>query len=101
MATPLPQSAFHHPAMFMHDVSRPGVQLILAQPWMAGLAPDQHQRIVESVFTIQGNKGEAILRAGDQVQGWYAVLTGLVKLQSQTSAGRRQGFLPPRSVRPA
>src|SRR5204863_10076229 len=38
-------------------------------------------------------KREAILHANQEVVGRYAVLTGLVKLQSQLSQGRRQGYL--------
>jgi CRP-like cAMP-binding protein len=37
--------------------------------------------------------GDVLLHAGEEVKGWYAVLNGLVKLQSQSAEGRRQGFL--------
>jgi CRP/FNR family cyclic AMP-dependent transcriptional regulator len=93
MALASPDSLFPGASMFMGDASRPGVQFILAQPWMAGLEQPMRERIVSSVYTLQGNKGEAILRANEDVLGWYAVLTGLVKLQSQLSQGRRQGYL--------
>lgn len=93
MASALPHNLFATPAMFMADISRPGVQFILAQPWMAGASEDMRRRIVDGIYTLQGNKGEAILRAGEEVEGWYAVLSGLVKLQSQLSQGRRQGYL--------
>ena len=92
MAT-LHNSIFSQSAMFMFDMSRPGVQFIVAQPWFAGLDPELQQRIVDAVYTMQGNKGEAVLKAGEEVKGWYAVLTGLVKLQSTLSQGRRQGYL--------
>src|SRR5205814_1083197 len=93
MAVALPHNLFPGSSMFMGDASRPGVQFILAQPWMAELPDTTRERIVNSVYTLQGNKGEAILRANEEVKGWYAVLTGLVKLQSQLSQGRRQGYL--------
>jgi CRP/FNR family cyclic AMP-dependent transcriptional regulator len=93
MPTTLPTSVFPHPGLFMADATRPGVQFMLAQPWFAGLAQEMQARIMDSVYTLQGGKGDTLLRAGEEVRGWYAVLTGLVKLQSQTSPGRRQGYL--------
>jgi len=93
MALALPNSVFPHAAMFMHDVTRPGVQFILAQPWFGALAPEMQERIVASVYTLQGSKGEVLLKCNEEVKGWYAVLTGLVKLQSEMSQGRRQAYL--------
>lgn len=77
----------------IEDVSRPGVRFMLAQPWMAGLPEDIRQRVVASIYTVRGSKGEAILRTGEPVKGWYAVLYGLVKLQTESAEGRRQAFL--------
>jgi len=93
MPTTLPTSVFPHPGLFMADATRPGVQFMLAQPWFPGLPQEMQARIMDSVYTLQGGKGDTLLRAGEEVRGWYAVLTGLVKLQSQTSPGRRQGYL--------
>lgn len=93
MAGALPHNLFPGSGMFMADISRPGVQFIVAQPWMASVSDEMRKRVVEGVTTLQGNKGDVILRAGEEVKGWYAVLSGLVKLQSQLSQGRRQGYL--------
>jgi CRP-like cAMP-binding protein len=79
--------------MLMGDVSRPAAQFIQAQPWMAGLPADLRQRVADGVYTLEGGKGEAMLRSGETVKGWYAVLYGLVKLQSESAEGRRQAFL--------
>jgi CRP-like cAMP-binding protein len=75
------------------DVSRPATQFLRGQRWFAELEPDTQARIADRVFTIQGSKGDVMLRSGEAVDGWYAVLSGLVKLQSQLSRGRRQGYL--------
>jgi CRP/FNR family cyclic AMP-dependent transcriptional regulator len=75
------------------DVSRPATQFLQAQSWMAGLPGDLRQRVADSVYTLEADKGETMLRAGDEVKGWYAVLYGLVKLQSESAEGRRQAFL--------
>ena len=76
-----------------HDISRPSSQFLHAQKWFAELPPETQLRIADKVFTLQGSKGDVMLRAGEQVQGWYAVLSGLVKLQSQSSQGRRSAYL--------
>jgi CRP/FNR family transcriptional regulator, cyclic AMP receptor protein len=75
------------------DISKPSTQFLRGQRWFADLDPETQERIADRVFTIRGNKGETMLRSGEAVKGWYAVLSGLVKLQSQISGGRRQGYL--------
>lgn len=79
--------------MFARDLTRPSAQFLQMQPWFAQLPADAQERVAGSVFTLQGSKGEVLLHAGEEVKGWYAVLSGLVKLQSQSAEGRRQAFL--------
>lgn len=76
-----------------HDISRPSTQFLQMQPWFATLPAAMQQRILQRVFTKRGRKGDMLLRAGEQVDGWYAVLSGLVKLQSQSAQGRLSVFL--------
>jgi len=76
-----------------HPVSSPSWQFLHAQPWFATLPAASQQRIADSVTTQRGRKGEVMLRSGDKVKGWYAVLSGLVKLQSQSAQGRLSVFL--------
>jgi CRP/FNR family transcriptional regulator, cyclic AMP receptor protein len=75
------------------DITKPSTQFLRAQRWFAELAPEVQERIAEQVYTFQGAKGDVMLRSGEEVKGLYAVLSGLVKLQSQSSQGRRQGYL--------
>lgn len=75
------------------DPARPAVQFMQSQPWFPELPADKQQEVAASVFTLSGSKGDVLLHAGEQVKGWYAVLGGLVKLQTQSADGRRQGFL--------
>ena len=75
------------------DISKPSSQFLRMQRWFGDLDPAMQERVTDKVFTIQGSKGDVMLRAGDEVQGWYAVLSGLVKLQSQSSQGRRSAYL--------
>jgi CRP/FNR family cyclic AMP-dependent transcriptional regulator len=69
------------------------VQFLHTQPWFGDLSDDLRSRVLESVRTVQGRKGEVLLAAGEETTGWHAVLYGLVKLQTQSTEGRRQAFL--------
>jgi CRP/FNR family cyclic AMP-dependent transcriptional regulator len=88
----LPSSPFA-PDLFLRNSSRSSLRFLSVQPWFAELDAARQSAIAAQVFTLQGNKGEVLLHAGEQVKGWYAVLSGLVKLQTQSASGRRQGFL--------
>ncbi len=68
-------------------------QFLRAQPWFRHLPEARQAQLINDVFTRQGKKGEVLLRAGDGVEGWYAVLSGLVKLQSSSGEGRVSAFL--------
>jgi CRP-like cAMP-binding protein len=80
-------------AVFVHEASRPAAQFFRLQPWFAHLPPAMADALVERSSLVRGAKGAVLLHAGEAVQGWYAVLAGLVSLQSQAADGRRQGFL--------
>ncbi|MCJ0763259.1 Crp/Fnr family transcriptional regulator [Variovorax terrae] len=76
-----------------HDISRPSTRLLQSQPWFQRLPEAARARVTERVRTQSGGKGEVLLREGEPVEGWYAVLSGLVKLQSQSPQGRLSVFL--------
>lgn len=75
------------------DISRPSSHFLATQPWFSRLPQALQSRVVDEVFTRTGDKGDLLLRAGEPVEGWYAVLSGLVKLQSQSPQGRLSVFL--------
>ena len=79
--------------MQIGDPSRPAAQFLAMQPWFRTLAAEHQQRLAGACSTLQGSKGQVLLHAGSEVKGWYAVITGLVKLQSESAQGRRQAFL--------
>lgn len=89
----LPQPAVPASVMSLQDTARPSIHFLRLQPWFPHLSADFQARILSSVSVLQGGKGEVLLRADEEVKGWYAVLNGLVKLQSQSAEGRRQAFL--------
>lgn len=49
--------------------------------------------MTESLLLSTAKKGEVMLQADTPVEGWYAVLSGLVKLQSLPVKGRFSTFL--------
>lgn len=78
----------------MHCDARPLARNFLAaQPWF-GLLDTAHQtRLLEQVALLPATKGQTVLPAGEPVQGWYAVLHGLVKLQTEAADGKRSAFI--------
>lgn len=76
-----------------HAAFPPSLRYLNAHPWFSELPAQNQADIAEQVYTLRANKGEVMLHAGEQVKGWYAVLSGLVKLQSQSAQGRLSVFL--------
>jgi len=68
-------------------------RFLAGQPWFPSLPAEHQARLRERSFTQDGRKGEVLLAEGAPVDGWYAVLSGLVKLQSTSSEGRVSAFL--------
>jgi len=68
-------------------------RLLRMQPWFAQLAPALQTSVQRSVFTVRARKGEVILRAGEPARGWYALLSGFVKLQSPGEDDQVSAFL--------
>ncbi|WP_137891422.1 Crp/Fnr family transcriptional regulator [Ramlibacter sp. 2FC] len=77
----------------LHSPCSPAANFLQSQPWHASLAPEEQLRVLERLTLVEGGKGDCLLPLGAQVQGWYAVLSGLVKLQSASAEGRVQAFL--------
>lgn len=63
------------------------------QAWFKTLAPDWQARLAGQSRLLRAAKGQVVLPAGEQVQGSYAVLDGLVKLQSVSVDGKHSAFL--------
>lgn len=68
-------------------------QFLAAQPWFATVPADLRERIFSEVSTLAGDKNNVLLPAGEKTSGWYAVLSGLVKLQSCSTDGDLSVFL--------
>jgi CRP/FNR family transcriptional regulator, cyclic AMP receptor protein len=77
----------------MLSASPSGSRFISGQPWFASVPAALQERLRDEVFAVHGEKGQVMMRAGSAVQGWHAVLSGLVMLQSPTSQGRSSAFI--------
>lgn len=71
----------------------PAPRFISAQPWFASVPAALQERLRNEVFAVQGDKGAVMMPAGSAVEGWHAVLSGLVMLQSPASKGRASAFI--------
>jgi CRP-like cAMP-binding protein len=58
------------------------LRFLQMQPWLCELAPALRARVIRSCTTLRAGKGEIALAAGEPAQGWYAVISGFVKLQA-------------------
>ena len=72
-----------------HSASR----FISAQPWFASVTPPLKERLCNDVWLVQAEKGTVLMPAGSRVDGWHAVLSGLVMLQSPASKKRSSAFI--------
>jgi CRP-like cAMP-binding protein len=66
---------------------------LATQPWYAALDGTLQSQLAGQVELLSAAKGDTVLPAGEPVQGWYAVLSGLVKLQTEAADGRRSAFI--------
>jgi len=66
---------------------------LATQPWFNALDAARQTQLTQRVEVLQASKGQTVLGAGEPVQGWYAVLSGLVKLQTEAADGRRSAFI--------
>lgn len=77
----------------MLSTQPPAPRFISAQPWFASVPAALQERLRDEVFAVQGDKGVVMMPAGSAVEGWHAVLSGLVMLQSPASKGRSSAFI--------
>ena len=68
-------------------------RFLAPQPWFTRLPLAAQQRVSDSLVYTSGKKGDVMLPAHAPVAGSYAVVSGLVKLQSVSVQGRSSTFL--------
>ncbi|WP_119964816.1 Crp/Fnr family transcriptional regulator [Simplicispira lacusdiani] len=73
----------------MFGTTSPAERFIACQPWFAGLPPELREQVRDSLYATEGAKGDVMLPAGTAVEGWHAVLSGLVMLRSPGATTQR------------
>ncbi|MDP2368605.1 Crp/Fnr family transcriptional regulator [Rhodoferax sp.] len=73
--------------------ANPIARFLTTLAWFNALPAQAQQALQTAVFTLRARKGTTVLPANEPVQGWYAVLSGLVKIESSVGAGRCSTFL--------
>lgn len=68
-------------------------RFLVAQSWFSSLPHSMQKHVDENVVRTAWKKGDLMLQANAPVEGWYAVLSGLVKLQSVPVKGRSSTFV--------
>ncbi len=63
------------------------------QPWFGCLPESLQDTVMQASFTVSGATGEVLLPAHECSAGWYAVLSGFVKLQGRGPDGQLSAFL--------
>jgi CRP/FNR family transcriptional regulator, cyclic AMP receptor protein len=72
----------------------PASQIFLrSQMWFPSLGTQQKAAVEAAAILIEGSRGDLMLHANEPAEGWYGVVSGLVKLQSVPSPGRQSVFL--------
>jgi CRP/FNR family cyclic AMP-dependent transcriptional regulator len=71
----------------------PVTRFLQTHAWFSQLPADKRAGVEAQVFTLSAERGAVVLPAGEQTQGWYGVLEGLVKISGRPTGGRRSDFL--------
>jgi len=69
-------------SVFLHD-----------QAWYASLPTPEREALLDVMVLRKGSKGDVLLSAGEPIDGWYGVLSGMAKLQTRAPDGRLSAFL--------
>ena len=84
-------------APLYHRQRRPTEAETHAIPWMALLAPAEHERAAQDLKIADADAGEFVCRAGRPATYWFGVIDGLLKMSSDSAQGQTMTFtgIPP------
>ena len=63
-------------------------ELLKASPWAATLDPQQLSRVKAGICEREAAAGTLFCRKGDQVESWFGMLEGLMKISSDRANGK-------------
>lgn len=66
---------------------------LAGQAWFSRLPNDLRRRTLKSARSFMAQKGQRIIEQGQDADGWYAVLDGLVKLERSVDNGSTSAFV--------
>ncbi len=71
----------------------PASVFLHAQPWFACMLPSEKNDLLDAMVLRKAGKGEILLAAGESIDAWYGVLSGMAKLQTKSHDGKMSAFL--------
>lgn len=71
---------------------QPLAEMLRSSLWAHDLTPEQLQRVEADVVELYFPIGAYVCRKGDPVESWPGVVSGLVKLASDSAAGKSVSF---------
>lgn len=75
------------------DSRNPARVFLYQQPWFGSLDAATQQTLVDAMLLQRAGRGELLIRRGTPVDAWWAVLSGMAKLQTEGPDGRVSAFL--------
>ncbi len=82
----------HPPTVFQRRRS-PTAQELAQIPWLALLKPEERQQIGPQLVVSDPQPGDYVCRVGRPVTYWFGVISGLLKMSSDSESGRTMTFL--------
>ncbi|MEW6694296.1 Transcriptional regulator LdrP [Tepidimonas thermarum] len=75
------------------DTRTPARVFLSQQPWFGTLDAATRQTLIDAMVLQRAARGELLIRRGTPVDAWWAVLSGMAKLQTEGPDGRVSAFL--------
>ena len=75
------------------DSRTPARVFLSQQPWFGSMDPSLRETLINDMLLQRASRGELLVRRGTPVDAWWAVLSGMAKLQTEGRDGRVSAFL--------
>jgi len=83
-----------HTPPSVHQRRRPAQDHELAQiPWLHLLSAEERQQVLPQIVVSDPQPGDYVCRVGRPVTYWFGVISGLLKMSSDSESGRTMTFL--------
>lgn len=71
----------------------PASVFLHAQPWFSCMSASEKNELLDAMVLRKASKGDVLLAAGEPIDAWYGVLSGMAKLQTKSHDGKLSAFL--------